>query len=193
MDKSAKEEMERLADDVEGKLVPSVWDKDRCFLPLRIQKDFVTEESIGKLIDISTISCFENAREAISMLVLRKKLDLLKQLCEQGLENDDIPLERNPQGTNNLLSKRGKTYTLPGPGDCNSLCERQWACRVPVFDGDIGASRLGQLHKSSILPIVDTTGKLGNGGSGEVYKVTVHSDHLINTRLLPVSNIVPAS
>jgi len=121
-----------------------------------------------------------------SILVLIEKAEVISEFLHEGLHDDILPLkfQQNDLGDVEAFSQNrlGMTYKLFRYwSNCQvQEFERvQWSLIAPVLNTATGFSYGNLLHHPcnyGALPFTEAT-RVQSGGTGTVYKVSIHKDH----------------
>jgi len=180
---------ERLCDQLNSKII--TWQlNDKHFLPEDCLRDLVNVSSIKAELSATQgwfnfpvawnsqlpTRVYDKAQKVFAILALISKVEMMKDLDQEGLTDDSLPLDRKKP---NILVSRstGKEFkTFARYSGCDRLfTDYQWQVLAPVLDL---SGRDILLDKNCALPIViaeDVPVKKGGGSS--IFTGIIHKAH----------------
>lgn len=172
----------------EVNLVDSPIQQQASFLPLTCLDDNITKPTISKQLSFSTKlfhpnvadKILRNGRKIFAILTLIGEQRTIRQMIQEGLTDEHLPLSNSDSEdkSNNILvskndDKQFKCFASLDRVRVRDFLMWQWALQAPVFEG------FGQhidIDAKCPLPLISCTEV--NDAPGQVYKATIHSDHL---------------
>ncbi|KAI0437012.1 kinase-like protein [Xylaria telfairii] len=161
------------------------------FLPLDVIDEIITKD-IVKAKSLRYTSIFrpdlsaqivERTKKVFAILGLLEEEDIIKNLFDEGLVDEDLPLTRlQAQGRSNsnvLASRQGKEFKsfskLGKERAVDNFLKEQWLVLAPIFTTD---GKHFQVDGEAPLPFYDIE-KIPTHSISNVYKALLHPAHLI--------------
>jgi hypothetical protein len=125
-------------------------------------------------------------QKIFAILCLMKRTCKLKFFVECAVCDSHLPLDKVPPSDNSgnypgLRSRRDSeapTVKLRRDDDIDEFFERQWSVLAPSFDGsDRTQIPHSDLEPETILPFLNPTDAVNEGGFSKVFKAEIHPDH----------------
>jgi hypothetical protein len=172
----------------EVSLVDSPIQQQASFLPLTCLDDNITKPTISKQLSFSTKlfhpgladKIVRHARKIFAILSLIGEPRTIRQMIQEGLTDEHLPLSNSNQqdkSSNILVSQKDdkefKCFASLDRVRVRDFLMWQWALQAPVFN------TFGQhidIDAKCPLPLISCDEV--NDAPGQVYKATIHSDHL---------------
>src|SRR5579871_1983024 len=159
----------------------------KMFLPLSDLNEKITRDSVkGQLPCLETF-CHRNlpnkilqqAKKVFAILVLMYEPHKIKGLLQDGLTDDQLPLQAKKINNNNVVeSVHGKIFksfnTWRNEARVEDFLEKQWLVQAPVFDP---TGKHFVLDLKCALPFKCIDQKAEKGALSIVYKGTLHPAH----------------
>ncbi|KAF4994554.1 hypothetical protein FDECE_13077 [Fusarium decemcellulare] len=190
-----------LYNQLESCLISSSLDDSPEFLPLSDLDAIITLDSIKAELPIADRwlhaalprRIHEHAKKVFAILVLMQETGAIKSLiCDDDISDEDLPLCRNgDKGDSeyNVLVSPGGNKTFNSFNKWLKECrigdflEKQWIVQAPILTGK--GEHL-QLDRKCSLPLTECK-REAHGGSGVVYKSTVHPSHRLHSRMAQIA------
>jgi hypothetical protein len=128
----------------------------------------------------------KNFQKIFAILVLIRRPEKIWAFVKEGVHDDDLPLCSNrtdtAEGTVYLLRRMMDSQAglkcLTARSDVRDFLKRQWFVLAPSFNPS-EATLVPRLliANGEILPFLRWKNQSHRGGSGEIYRVTIHPDH----------------
>jgi serine/threonine protein kinase len=159
---------------------------DQVFLPLSDLNDKITRDSIKAQLSYGIRlfhrglpdNVFLHAKKVFAILVLIEEPCAIKDLIQEGLTDEDLPLSRKGDSDYNVLvSACGKIFKSFASWDKESrvrdFLDKQWLVQAPVLDT---TGKHIVLDPKCALPFQESVAK-ARGGFGVVHQGTLHPAH----------------
>ena len=162
-------------------------ESQKKFLPLNDLNEKITRDSIKRELPPMTqrFNCnlpdkvLQHAKKVFAILVLMGEPRYIKDLLQEGLKDEHLPLQsKRGDNPNVLVSVHGTTFksfdTWKNEARVGEFLEKQWLVLAPVLD-PTGKHII--LDTKCALPFQCIDQKTDRGALSIVYKGTVHPAH----------------